>query len=93
VVRKLFAFCAETEIVTLCPELRVPDDCDTLSWPAAADGTDTDQVTGPPRAVRVIVDANGATTLTDEGDTLRAPRTALITGVLGCSPATPRPRW
>jgi hypothetical protein len=45
------------EIVTctLWPAVIVPDDGDTLSLPSRLDGSEIDQLTGPPLAVSVIV--------------------------------------
>lgn len=44
---------ASTVIVTLCPAARIPDVCERLMLPSSPDGTEMDQLTGPPLALSV----------------------------------------
>jgi hypothetical protein len=66
--------------VTLCPAVSVPEPWDTLTLPIRLDGSEIDQVTGPPVAVIVIELPSRGVSSSRLGDTLIVPVAAVNDG-------------
>src|ERR1700730_8340812 len=65
-----------TVTVALPPAARVPDMGETTTFSSRPGGSETDQATGPPEAVSVMVPLAGGTRSTVSGVTLSVPAVA-----------------